>query len=64
MLTYNLTNTGSDSLYEYLYKSIKNDILQGAIKAEEKLPSKRLFAKNLGVSVITVKNAYAQLLAE
>ena len=40
MLTYNLTNTGSDSLYEYLYKSIKNDILQGAIKAEEKLPSK------------------------
>ena len=64
MLTYNLTNTGSDSLYEYLYKSIKNDILQGAIKAEEKLPSKRLFAKNLGVSVSSVENAYAQLLAE
>ena len=32
MITYNFTNTGSDSLYEYLYKCIKNDILQGNIK--------------------------------
>lgn len=64
MLTYNLTNTGSDSLYEYLYKCIKNDIMQGIIKQGERLPSKRPFAKNLGVSVITVENAYAQLLAE
>ena len=64
MLTYNLTDTGSDSLYEYLYKIIKHDIVQGVIKAGEKLPSKRPFAKNLGVSVITVENAYAQLLAE
>ena len=54
MLTYNFTNIGSDSLYEYLYKCIKNDILLGSIKAGEKLPSKRIFAKNLGISVITV----------
>ena len=64
MLTYNLTATGSDSLYESLYKCIKNDILQGNIRPGEKLPSKRSFAKNLGISVITVENAYAQLLAE
>ena len=64
MITYTFTNTGSDSLYEYLYKCIKNDILQGTIKAGEKLPSKRTFAKNLGVSVITVENAYEQLIAE
>lgn len=64
MITYDLTNTGSDSLYEYLYKSIKNDILQGKLKAGEKLPSKRIFASNLGVSVITVENAYARLAAE
>ena len=32
MLTYNFTNIGSDSLYEYLYKCIKNDILLGSIK--------------------------------
>lgn len=64
MLTYNFTNTGSDSLYEYLYKCIKKDILSGKIRADEKLPSKRMFAKNLGVSVITVENAYGQLMAE
>ena len=64
MLTYSFTNTGSDSMYEYLYKCIRNDITQGKTKAGEKLPSKRTFAKNLGISVITVENAYGQLLAE
>ena len=64
MITYTFTNTGSDSLYEYLYKCIKNDILQGNIRAGEKLQSKRTFAKNLGISVITVENAYEQLIAE
>ena len=65
MLTYNFTNIGSDSLYEYLYKCIKNDILQGNIQAgrEAAVESGR-FAKNLGISVITVENAYAQLIAE
>ncbi len=64
MITYSLMDTGSDSLYEYLCKSIKNDILQGTLKAGERLPSKRIFASNLGVSVVTVENAYAQLMAE
>ncbi|MFT3983959.1 MAG: PLP-dependent aminotransferase family protein [Lachnospiraceae bacterium] len=64
MLTYSFTNTGSDSLYEYLYKCVKNDIVQGTIGVGEKLPSKRSFAKNLGISVITVENAYEQLIAE
>ncbi len=36
----------------------------GNIRPGEKLPSKRTFAKNLGISVITVENAYAQLVAE
>ncbi len=64
MLTYSFENLGKDALYEYLYKCIKADILQGTLTAGEKLPSKRSFAKNLGVSVITVENAYAQLVAE
>lgn len=64
MLTYNFANKGSDSLYEYLYKCIKNDILLGNLEIDEKLPSKRSFAKNLGISVITVENAYEQLMAE
>lgn len=64
MLTYNLMHTGSDPLYEYLCKSIKNDIMHGTLKPGDKLPSKRVFAGNLGVSVITVENAYAQLIAQ
>lgn len=51
-------------MYEHLYKCIRNDILEGNLKSMEKLPSKRAFAKNLGISVITVENAYEQLIAE
>ena len=64
MLTYSFAGTGSDSLYEHLYKCIRNDILCGNLSMGEKLPSKRNFAKNLGISTITVENAYAQLIAE
>lgn len=64
MLTYSFENIGSDSMYEYLYHCIKTDILQKKLKADEKLPSKRVFAKNLGVSIITIENAYSQLAAE
>lgn len=64
MLTYSFQNMGKDSLYEYLYKCIRNDILEGRIRPGEKLPSKRSFARNLGVSVVTVESAYAQLAAE
>lgn len=64
MLTYSFENTGSDSLYEYLYKCIKNDILNETLTPGYKLPSKRSFAKNLGISTITIENAYEQLMAE
>lgn len=64
MLTYSFTNIGSDSLYIHLYKCIKNDILSGVLPAGTKLPSKRSFAKNLGISTITIENAYAQLQSE
>ncbi len=64
MLTYSFTDIGPDSLYMHLYKCIKNDILDGKLEPGTKLPSKRAFAKNLGISSITVENAYGQLLAE
>ncbi len=64
MLTYSFADIGSDTLYEHLYKCIKNDILQGILHPGDKLPSKRTFAKNLNISTITIENSYAQLLAE
>lgn len=63
MLTYTFEKSGV-SLYEQLYRQIKEDILSGMLKAGEKLPSKRALAAHLEVSVITVKNAYEQLIAE
>lgn len=64
MLTYSFENRGSESLYEYLYKLIKEDILNGTLSPDEKLPSKRALAKHLSISTITVENTYSQLCAE
>lgn len=52
------------ALYEQLYESIRDDILTGKIQEGEKLPSKRALAESRRVSVITVENAYSQLIAE
>ena len=50
--------------YQQLYKFIKDDILNGKLYPNEPLPSKRAFARQLSISVITVENAYNQLLSE
>ena len=55
MRTYSFSDTVGFPLYEQLYKNIKKDILEGKFKPDEKLPSKRNFAKNLNISVITAK---------
>ena len=64
MLTYTIENRGNQPLYMYLYTCIKSDIENGVIKSNEKLPSKRNLAEHLKVSIITVQNAYMQLLSE
>lgn len=64
MLTYTLKKSGRSGLYEQLYRFIREDITRGVLTTGEKLPSKRALAKHLEVSVVTVENAYEQLLAE
>ena len=64
MLTYDMDARGDATLYEYLYACIRADIERGAIAPDQRLPSKRALARHLGVSVITVEGAYAQLAAE
>ena len=64
MLSYDMDKRGNASRYDYLYRRIRHDIARGNILPDEKLPSKRALARNLGVSVITVEAAYAQLIAE
>ncbi|RKM63264.1 PLP-dependent aminotransferase family protein [Butyrivibrio sp. XB500-5] len=63
MITYNFDNV-KGPLYLYVYKSIKNEIVSGKLKPMEKLPSKRSFAQNNGISIITIQNAYDQLISE
>lgn len=64
MLSYSFENLNGITLYEHLYNCIKKDIHDSVLLPGTKLPSKRSIATNLGISVITVENAYAQLLAE
>ena len=61
MLTYAINQRDDKSKYYYLYSAIKEDILSGTLKKNEKLPSKRSLAEHLGVSLITVETAYQML---
>lgn len=64
MITIDFQNRGKLGLSEYLYITIKKQIQQGILKGNEKLPSKRTLAQHLGISVITVQNAYNLLIDE
>ena len=64
MLTPVLDPNASQPLYEQIYRHIRREIEGGALRPGERLPSKRALAAHLKVGVITVENAYEQLLAE
>ncbi len=61
MRTYNMDVRENEPKYYYLYKQMKEEILSGELKKDEKLPSKRTLAEHLGISLITVENAYQLL---
>ncbi len=63
-LIYDLEKRGKRPIYEYLYLCIRKDVLSGTLKPGEKLPSKRELARSHDVALITVENAYAQLIIE
>lgn len=56
-----LDNKDKTPIYKQIYEAIRNQIIDGSLKANEQLPSIRLLAKDLGVSVITTKRAYEDL---
>lgn len=63
-MIFNLQKKGDKPIYEYLYESIRNDIISGKLKSGDKLPSRRQMALDNGIAEITVANAYAQLVTE
>lgn len=48
-------------LYEQLVDNIKNLILVGELKADDKLPSVRSLARELGINPNTIQKAYSEL---
>lgn len=64
MMNYSLQKKPGLSLYEDLYKAVKDDILTGRLKGGERLLSKRQLSDQLRISITTVENAYGQLMLE
>lgn len=64
MITIDFSQRGSRSLTDFLYLQLKERILEGSLQSNQKLPSKRSLSSHLGISVITVQNAYQQLIDE
>lgn len=56
-----INNTDGTPIYEQIYRQIKEMILSGLLKAGDALPSMRVLAQQLRISVITTKRAYEEL---
>lgn len=56
-----ISNSGDTPIYEQIVSQIKGMILNGTLQEGDMLPSMRLLAKELRISVITTKRAYEEL---
>jgi len=56
-----IANSSPDPIYQQIVAQIKNLILKGDLTEAEVLPSIRILAKELQISVITTKRAYEEL---
>lgn len=56
-----IRNTTNQPIYEQIFEQIKAQILSGALRPGDALPSIRALAKDLKISVITTKRAYDEL---
>lgn len=56
-----ISNSSSKPIYEQITSQIKNMIINGELKEGTALPSMRILAKELRISVITTKRAYTDL---
>ena len=56
-----LNNSSGVSIYEQIEEQIKSQIMTGSLKEGDALPSMRVLAKDLKISIITTKRAYEDL---
>ena len=59
-----ISNSGQEPIYAQITRQIKAKILNGELQQGDALPSIRLLAKELRISVITTKRAYEDLEAD
>ncbi len=59
-----ISNESKVPIYEQLKAQIKDEILSGGMKEGDPLPSIRVLAKDLKISVITTMRAYGDLESE
>ncbi|MFR0949451.1 MAG: PLP-dependent aminotransferase family protein [Ruminococcus callidus] len=64
MLTILLNPSNPEPLYQQICTAIREDIAQGVLHPDEKLPSRRALSAHLQTSIVTVQTAYEQLAAE
>ena len=57
-----IDNKSGAPIYEQICEQVRAQIVSGALKEDEPLPSIRALAKDLRISVITTKRAYDELL--
>ncbi len=60
-MTIFIDNKSGTPIYEQIYTQLKGQIISGALREDELLPSIRSLAKDLRISVITTKRAYDEL---
>lgn len=63
-MTLFISNSSDDAIYLQIENQIKDQILKGELIPGTPLPSMRILAKDLRVSVITVQKAYENLSRE
>ena len=63
-MKYTIDRAAQISAYMQIYEQLRGDILDGVIPRGTKLPSKRLLAGELGVSLVTVEHAFDLLVDE
>lgn len=56
-----IKNGSAVPIYEQIKNAIRDEVLKGNLKAGEKLPSVRAMARELSISILTVKKAYDEL---
>jgi GntR family transcriptional regulator len=56
-----ISNSSDKPIYEQIGEQIRDQIIGGSLSAGDALPSMRLLAKELRISVITTKRAYEEL---